>query len=152
MNKRLVAHFVGEPPVTGAVSARPSSLDQKRREPPDPTVDADVIDDDAALREQLLDVPVGQAVPQVPPHRQDDHFGWEAEPGKLRGCNRRTGTIATHHLIMPGRRARPWPTPTQQCRRSRIIAPASGYLPWPVMAGSPVPDHQNSCHLVGWTA
>jgi hypothetical protein len=37
----------------------PGGLGQQRREPLHPTVDGDVVDIDAALGEQLLDVPVG---------------------------------------------------------------------------------------------
>jgi hypothetical protein len=39
-----------------------------------------MVDLDPAFGEQLLDVPVGQAEAQVPPHRQDDHVGREPEP------------------------------------------------------------------------
>ncbi|KQC37370.1 hypothetical protein UK82_15205 [Frankia sp. ACN1ag] len=76
--------FVDEPPVSRAGSARPGSLDEQRSEPLDPAVDRGVIDGDAAFREQLLDVAVGQAVPQVPADDQDDHLGWEPEPDELR--------------------------------------------------------------------
>jgi hypothetical protein len=64
------------------VPARPSSLGQQRREPLDPTVDRDVIDLDAPLSKQLLDLAVGQAEAQVPADRDDDHVGREAEAGK----------------------------------------------------------------------
>jgi hypothetical protein len=59
-----------------------------------------MVDDDAALGEVFLDVPVGQGVPQVPAHCQHDHFRWEPEPGELRDRSWWTGTT-THHLIMP---------------------------------------------------
>ena len=58
--------LVGEPAVTEGMAARPRRLDELRGEPPHPPVDGDVIDGDAALGQQLLDVPLGQAVPQVP--------------------------------------------------------------------------------------
>jgi hypothetical protein len=38
--------------------ARSGGLDQQRREPLHPPVDPDVIDHDAALGQQLLDIPV----------------------------------------------------------------------------------------------
>jgi hypothetical protein len=41
----------------------------------DPPVDAHVIDLDAALGQQLLEVSVGQAEPQVPADRQGDDGG-----------------------------------------------------------------------------
>jgi hypothetical protein len=43
----------------------------------DPPVDRDVVDLDPALGQQLLDVPIGEAEPQVPADRQGDDFGWE---------------------------------------------------------------------------
>jgi hypothetical protein len=39
-----------------------------------------VVDLDAALGQQLLDVAVGQAVAQVPADRGRDHLGWERNP------------------------------------------------------------------------
>jgi hypothetical protein len=41
-----------------------------------------VIDGDAALGQQLLDVPVGQAVTQVPADRHGDHLSREPETSK----------------------------------------------------------------------
>jgi hypothetical protein len=55
-----------------------------RREALDPAVDRDVIDLDPALGQELLDVPVGEAEPQVPTDRQGDDFGWETVPGEGR--------------------------------------------------------------------
>jgi len=53
--------LVHEPAVADGVAARPGSLGQQRREPLDPPVDADVIDLDTPLGEQLLHVAVGKA-------------------------------------------------------------------------------------------
>jgi hypothetical protein len=39
------------------MAAGPGRLGQQRREPVDPPVDGDVVDLDAALGEQLLDIP-----------------------------------------------------------------------------------------------
>jgi hypothetical protein len=44
-----------------------------------------VIDLDATLGEQLLDVTVGQAIPQIASDGDRDHLTWEPEP-----CERRT--------------------------------------------------------------
>jgi predicted amidophosphoribosyltransferase len=41
-----------------------------------------VIDLDAALGEQLLNITVGQALPQIPPHRDRDHLAREPIPGR----------------------------------------------------------------------
>jgi hypothetical protein len=43
-----------------------------------------VIDLDATLTEELLDVAVGEPVPEVPAHRQDDDLAREPEPGERR--------------------------------------------------------------------
>jgi len=42
------------------MTAQPGGLDELRGEPLDPAVNGDVIDGDAALGQQLLDIPVGQ--------------------------------------------------------------------------------------------
>ena len=39
----------------------------------------------AALCQQLFEVAVGQAVAQVPAHRQQDHLGWKPEAAEARG-------------------------------------------------------------------
>ena len=75
----LDAGRIHEPPVTGRVPAEPSRIGQQRYKPLYPAVDRDVIDLHTALSQQLLDVPVGQAVPQIPAHRHDDHVSRETE-------------------------------------------------------------------------
>jgi hypothetical protein len=74
--------LIREPAVPSPVAARSGGLGQQRHKPLHPPVDADVVHLDAAPGQQLLDVAVGQAEPQVPAHRDDDHVGWEAEPGE----------------------------------------------------------------------
>ena len=64
--------LVGKPPVTGSMTARPCSLDELGGEPLHPPVDSDVIGGDAALGQQLLNAPVEQPIPQVPPDRERD--------------------------------------------------------------------------------
>jgi hypothetical protein len=59
--------------------AEPRRLDELRREPLHPPVDGDVIDGDAALGQQLLSIPVGQPVTQVPADRHRDHLPREPE-------------------------------------------------------------------------
>jgi hypothetical protein len=66
----LQVGLIDEPPVTWSVPAGPGSLDELRGETLHPPVDGDVIDGDAALGQQFLDVPVGQSVPQVPVDRE----------------------------------------------------------------------------------
>ncbi len=53
-------------------------VDELRREGLDPAIDRHVIDGDAALGEQLLNIAIGQAVAQVPPHRDSNHLTREA--------------------------------------------------------------------------
>jgi hypothetical protein len=43
-----------------------------------------VVDLDAALGQQLLDVAVGEAEAQIPADRYDNDIGWEAEAGEGR--------------------------------------------------------------------
>src|ERR1700712_1819346 len=68
VTSRLAAHrLVHEPPVTGGVPAGPGRVDQQRSEPLPPAVNGHVVDRDAAFGQQLLDVSIRQAVPQIPP-------------------------------------------------------------------------------------
>jgi hypothetical protein len=69
--------FVDEPAVTAAVAAAAGRVDEQRREGLHPAVHADVVDHHASLGQQLLDVTVREAVPQIPAHGQDDHVGRE---------------------------------------------------------------------------
>jgi transcriptional regulator with XRE-family HTH domain len=74
------------------VAAGPGGLGQQRREALDPAVDGGVVDLDATLGEQLLDIAVGQREAQVPPHRQHDHVWWKQKPAKadrVRGAEQR---------------------------------------------------------------
>jgi len=69
----LAGHFdvglIDEPPVTGEVTGWPGFLDELRGEALHPPVDGDVVDGDAALGHQFLDVTIGEAIPQVPADR-----------------------------------------------------------------------------------
>jgi len=47
------------------LAARPGGLDALRREALHPSVDGDVIDGGAALRQQFLKIAVGQPIPEV---------------------------------------------------------------------------------------
>jgi hypothetical protein len=89
----LQVRLVGEPPVTRGMTARAGGLDELRGEPLYPPVDGDVVNGNAALGEQLFDVTVGQAVPQVPPDRERDHLRREPEACENRGraaCSHQT--------------------------------------------------------------
>lgn len=74
--------LVVEPAAAGRVTARSGRVAEHGRDALYPPVQGDVIDLDAALDEQLLEVSVGPRVPQVPAHRQQGHLGREPEPGE----------------------------------------------------------------------
>ncbi len=76
-NQRLVTLCLHGP----AASAR---IGQDRRESLNPAVQGHVVDLDTALGEQLLEIPIRQAMPQVPPHGYQDDLGWEPESGERR--------------------------------------------------------------------
>ena len=79
---RTGAQCPGEETVAGSMAARPRSLNELRGEPLYPPVDGDVINRDAALGQQLPDVPLGQSVPQVPADRERDYLVREPEAGQ----------------------------------------------------------------------
>src|SRR5258708_4993757 len=54
--------------------ARPRGLDELRSEPLDPPVDGHMVDGDTTLGQQLLNIPVRQAIPQVPADRHRYHL------------------------------------------------------------------------------
>ena len=90
--------LVDEPAIPGQVPDRPGRVDQQRREPLHPPIEGDVVDLDATLGEKLFEVPVGQPVPQVPAHRQQDHLGRETESSEPRGHrHRRSRTASALH-------------------------------------------------------
>jgi hypothetical protein len=78
------------PAITDHVLSSSCSLGELRREALDPPVDRDVVNLDPALGQQLLDVPIGEAEPQVPAHRQGDDLRREPVPGEGR-ARRRAG-------------------------------------------------------------
>jgi hypothetical protein len=72
--------LIAEPAVTRGMRAEPRNLNELRSEPLDPSVDGDVIDADAALRQPLLGVAVGQVIAQVPADRDGDHLRGNRKP------------------------------------------------------------------------
>jgi hypothetical protein len=89
--------LIDEPPVTGRVPARSSGVGEQRREPLHPPVHRHVVDLRAALGQQLLHVPIRQAVPEIPADRDRDHLRREPEPGKRRPVDVRTGSSRSTH-------------------------------------------------------
>ena len=71
--------LVDEPAAVRCMPPRPGGADQQRGETLHPAVQGDVIDVSAAFGEELLEIPVGRTEPQLPAHRQENHFGQEPE-------------------------------------------------------------------------
>jgi len=80
--------LVDVPAIPDDVPAGAGRLGELRSEPMDPPVDRDVVDLDPSLGEELFDVPIGKAEPQVPPDRQGDDLGREPEPSEGRAWGR----------------------------------------------------------------
>ena len=79
----LDVRFVDKPTIAWGVPAGSGRINQQWGEPVHPAINRDVIDGDAALSQQLLDVTVRQAVPQIPPDRHQDHVWRNRKPVKL---------------------------------------------------------------------
>ena len=80
--------LIDEPAIASGMPCRASCVDELRGEGLHPAVDRDVVDSNAAFGQQLFDIAVGQAVAQLPPHRDRDHLPREAVAGR-RGRDRR---------------------------------------------------------------
>jgi len=119
----LDVRLVHPPPVAGRVLTGPSGVGEQRGESLHPAEDGDVVDLDAALGEQLLHVPVRQAVPEVPANRDRDHLRWEPEAGEGRPVLDLTGPASTHPPSLPHHEV-PSDQPTQHRR-----LPASQHQP-----------------------
>jgi hypothetical protein len=79
------------------VPARPGGFGEQAREPLHPSVDGDVVNLDTALAEQFLDVPLGEAKPEVPANCQHDHVGWEAKASEGRPWDTSRAKAADSH-------------------------------------------------------
>ena len=60
-----------------------------------------MVNGDAALSQQLLDVTVEQALAQIPPHRHHDDLTRKAEPSKARPQRRHSTVATTHQHSLP---------------------------------------------------
>ena len=83
--------YVRQRPVSGSGSARPGGVSERRREPLHPPVHRHVIDLHTTLGQQLLRIPIGQPVPQIPADRDRDHLRREPQPRERRPIDLRTG-------------------------------------------------------------
>jgi hypothetical protein len=66
--------LIDEPARADRAAAWSRCVDQQRREALHPPKQGDVIDVDAALREELLEIAVRQTEAEIPTHRQQDHL------------------------------------------------------------------------------
>src|SRR6266542_5575183 len=78
------------------------SLGELRGEPLNPSVHGKVVDLDAPFGEELLDIAVGQAEPQVPPDGQGDDLGREpvAGEGRTRGWAGARVSVRSHRASL----------------------------------------------------
>ena len=104
-----------------ACQARPSGLHQQRGEALHPPEQRDVINLDASLGQQFLEIAVRQSVPQVPADRQDDDLGREPEPRERRPTqiDRLTEAGAAHRGSLADRLDPPMQQCPSGCPRSR---------------------------------
>jgi hypothetical protein len=66
------------------VQGKADRIREQGREALHPSVDGDVVNLNAAFGQQLFDVAVRQALPQVPAHRDHDDLGREPKAGEGR--------------------------------------------------------------------
>src|SRR5204863_2813353 len=92
--------LVHEPAVTRCVPSKPGRVGQQRGEPLHPSEHADVVNLDATLDQQFLDVAVREVVAQVPPDRHHDDLGREPEASERR-CRRQSRARTDRHLHQP---------------------------------------------------
>jgi len=96
--------LIDVPPPSHWQAVVSGSVDEERSETPDPAVDSHMIDLDAALGEQLLEVAVGEVVAEIPAHGDGDEVGRKTEAPKGSGTSERSG----HCPTLPDlRRSRP---------------------------------------------
>jgi hypothetical protein len=76
----LHRRLIHKPPLPEDVPAGSGGLDQQWGEPLHPPIDGDMINQDPALSYQFPDVPVGQAIAELPADHHHDHIRREAEP------------------------------------------------------------------------
>jgi hypothetical protein len=121
--------LVDLPAIPDGVPAGPSGLSEQRREPLHPPVDGDVVDLNAALGKQLLEVAVGQPEAQVPADGKDDDVGREAEAGKggaHSGSGARAAAGSHASSLAAGTRSQR----TQQCPAKHTNTAVPAPRPW----------------------
>jgi hypothetical protein len=77
-----LVRLIDVPAIPDQVPSSSRRLGELRREALDPAVDRDVVDLDPALGQQLFDVPIREAEPEVPADRQGDDLWREPIPSE----------------------------------------------------------------------
>jgi hypothetical protein len=91
--------LIDEPAPPYDMAARSCRVDQQRRETLHPPKQGDVIDVDAALSEELLEIAVRQSEAEIPADCQHDHLG--REPETPRTLTARRKTLADDDVVSP---------------------------------------------------
>src|SRR5680860_210665 len=100
--------------VADQVPTWPGRIREERGEALNPPVDGDVVGLDPTLTEELLDIAIGEPIPQIPPQGEDDDLRWEPETLERRTRQRRnrTRTVRPHPATLTDPRDL---APTQHC-------------------------------------
>src|SRR5665213_3234224 len=106
-------------------------VDEQGREPLNPPEQGHVVNLDTAFSEQLLQIPVGQSVTQVPAHGDQDDLGREPEPCESRngGLDGSDETATLHPNCLVHSRPRHEPQRFQASSRSTQQCPALSLEP-----------------------
>jgi hypothetical protein len=152
-------HLIEGQAAADPMPGKPGRVGQQRRKPLHPPVHGDMIHLDATVGQQLLHIPIGQAEPQIPAHRQHDHIRWEAEPGERRAWTRWTaGRLDRLHAdgscrVIPhpsAQQPRPWPHSTITVvsgPAAHTLKPAYPDTPSPYQV---IPDRGATAPWTGW--
>ena len=89
--------LIDEAPPADRMPTRSRRVDEQWRETLNPPKQRHVIDIDAALGEELLEVAIRQTKAEIPARRQHHHLGREPEPHERRQIKRWHGTTAALH-------------------------------------------------------
>ena len=93
--------LIHKPTITDRVTTRPGRVRKERREALHPPVHGHMIDLDPTLGQQLLDIAIRQAEPQIPTHRKHDHLRREpkALERRTRDYGNRTSMRSEHPTL-----------------------------------------------------
>ena len=117
-----------------AVPTRPGGRDELGCEPLSPPVDSDVVDFHASLGHQLLDIAIGQAVADVPPHRRREHLARDPEPATPKSNPKKTPPECPAHYTRSMQQCLPvcldWNRGTHVTARPHFVKPSGSARRW----------------------